>query len=174
MAPGMSMGPGESMSDMGAPDASTPAPAGGSGRPSAAARMVCGPEIRHNIGQLLALRPAPVGRATWVDHVYTCTYQLPAGPLVLEVTESRDVSAAHRAFATLRHTLGQTQALTAPNGLGLPAYKTGHGTAVFLEGNKMLRVDATKLAAGTRRQSPSIADVTYEVASGVMRYWAGH
>jgi hypothetical protein len=133
--------------------------------------MVCGREIRRNIGQLMALRPTPVGRATWVGHVYTCTYQLPTGPLVLEVTESPDVPAAHRAFTTLRHTLGPTRALTALAGLGMPAYETRRGTAVFLKNDKLLRVDATKLAAGTGRHSPSRADVAYEVATDVMGCW---
>jgi hypothetical protein len=172
MAPGMSMGPGESMSDMNGPDASTPATAAGSGRPSAGSRMVCAPEIRREIGRLLALRPAPRGRTTWVDHVYTCTYRLPVGPLVLQVTESRDVPAARRAFAGLRNTLGPTQALSALEGLGLPAYETRDGTAVFLKDNKMLRVDATRLAPGTARRSPSSTEVAYEVATDVMGSWA--
>jgi hypothetical protein len=120
----------------------------------------------------MASRPAPRGHATWVDHVYTCTYQLPTGPLLLEVTESPDVRVAHRAFTTLRQTLGPTRALNALAGLGLPAYETRHGTAVFLKDDTMLRVDATKLSVGTGRQSPSPADVAYQVATDVAGCWA--
>jgi hypothetical protein len=60
MAPGMNMAPGESMSDMAGPGRSRSGP----GEPSADSRLVCGPEIRRNIGHLLALKPAPQGRAT--------------------------------------------------------------------------------------------------------------
>jgi hypothetical protein len=134
--------------------------------------MVCGPEIRRNIGHLLALKPAPQGRATWRDHVYTCTYQLPAGPLVLEVTESANVPAAHRYFASLRHQLAPTKPLKGLTGLGLPAYETRNGTAVFLKDNKVLRVDATKLEVNLRAKAGSQTDIAYEVATDVMGCWS--
>jgi hypothetical protein len=164
-APGMDMAAGESMSDMAGPGGS------GSGSPSADSRLVCGPEIRRNIGHLLALRPAPQGRAAWRDHVYTCSYPLPVGPLVLAVTESADVPAAHLAFRDLRQGLQPTQPLRGLAGLGLPAFETRTGTAVFLKDNMVLRVDATRLML-SGGASTSRSDVAYEVATDVMGCWA--
>jgi hypothetical protein len=132
---------------------------------------VCGPEIRRDIGHLLSLQPAPEGSATWRNHVYTCTYQLPAGPLVLEVTESADVPAAHRHFGSLRHQLGPTKPLNGLTGLGLPAYETGTGTTVFLKDNLVLRVDATNLKPKPGEKADSRTDIAYEVATDVMGCW---
>jgi hypothetical protein len=166
-APGMDMAAGESMSDMAGPGGSRSGP----GKPSADSRLVCGPEIRRNIGHLLALKPAPQGRATWRDHVYTCSYPLPAGPLVLAVTESADVPAAHRTFRDIRRALQPTQPLQGLAGLGLPAFETRTGTAVFLKDNKVLRVDATRLMLSGAKPA-SRSDVAYEVATDVMGCWA--
>jgi hypothetical protein len=166
-APGMDMAAGESMSDMAGPDGS----GSGSDKPSANSRLVCGPEIRRNIGHLLALKPAPHGRATWRDHVYTCSYPLAAGPLVLAVTESAGVPAAHRAFGDMRRALQPTQPLKGLAGLGLPAFETRTGTVVFLKDNMVLRVDATRLML-SGGASTSRSDVAYEVATDVMGCWA--
>jgi hypothetical protein len=167
-APGMDMAAGESMSDMAGSGGSRSGP----GEPSADSRLVCGPEIRRNIGHLLALKPAPQGRATWRNHVYTCTYPLPAGPLVLAVTEAADVPAAHRAFRDLRRALQPTQPLKGLAGLGLPAFETRTGTAVFLKDNMVLRVDATRLMSRGGAKAVSRSDVAYEVATDVMGCWA--
>jgi hypothetical protein len=169
-APGMDMAAGESMSDMADPGGSGSGP----GKPSAESRLVCGPEIRRNIGHLLALRPAPQGRATWRDHVYTCSYPLPVGRLVLAVTESADVPAAHRAFRDMRRALQPMQRLQGLAGLGLPAFETRTGITVFLKDNMVLRVDATRLMLGGRPKSASRSDVAYELATDVMGCWAEH
>jgi hypothetical protein len=167
-APGMDMAAGESMSDMAGPAGSGSGP----GKPSADSRLVCGPEIRRNIGHLLALQPAPQGRATWRDHRYTCTYPLQAGPLVLSVTESADVPAAQRAFMGMRRSLQPTQRLKGLAGLGLPAFETRTGITVFLKDTMVLRVDATRLMLGGGAKSLSRSDVAYEVATDVMGCWA--
>jgi hypothetical protein len=166
MAPGMDMAPGESMSDMAGPGGS------GSGKPSADSRLVCGPEIRRDIGHLLDLKPAPRGSATWLHHVFTCMYRLPSGPLVLQVTEAADAQAAHGDFQTLRRELTPTQPLKGLAGLGLPAFETRTGTTVFLKDNMVLRVDATRLTRSGGAKSASRSDVAYEVATDVMACWA--
>lgn len=169
-ASGMSMAPGESMSDMSG--TASPTTSAGGDQPSAQALLVCGPEIRRNIGRLLDLSPAPRGESTWVDHVYTCTYGLPSGPLVLDVKESADDSAARTAFRSLRHELTPTQRLSGLEGLGLPAFETRHGTVVFLKDNMILRVDATKLKVQSGKKYSSQTDLAYEVATDVMGCWA--
>jgi hypothetical protein len=170
MAPGMSMGPGESMSDMGG--SAGPAAGSGSGQPSAQARLICGSEIRRNIGRLDELSPAPHGSATWVDHVYTCTYQLPTGPLVLDVQEATDDSAAHTAFVSLRQKLTPTERLAGLDGLGLPAFETRHGSVVFLKDNMILHVDATKVTVPSGKKYATRTALAYEVATDVMGCWA--
>jgi hypothetical protein len=167
-ASGMDMAAGKSMSDMAGPGGSGSGP----GKPSAQSRLACGPEIRRNIGHLLALKPALHGRATWRDHRYTCTYPLRAGPLVLAVTEAADVPAAHRAFMEMRRALQPTQPLKGLVGLGLPAFETRTGTTVFLKDTMVLRVDATGLLLGGGEKTASRSDVAYEVATDVMGCWA--
>jgi hypothetical protein len=57
-------------------------------------------------------------------------------------------------------------------GLGLPAYETQSGTAVFLKDSKLLRVDATKLKLNPRANAGSRTDIAYEVATDVMGCWS--
>src|SRR4051794_8326473 len=113
MAPGMVMPDG---STMGAAQ-----PSATSASPSAPAAMVCGDEVRGDITKVLSLRTAPATSATWVEHVYTCTYRLPEGPLVLSVRESPTDAAAHSAYLADRAGLGSTVDTA---GLGKYAYRT--------------------------------------------------
>lgn len=148
-------------------------PAAPGGGPSASATMVCGPEIRADVRLILGLPAPPPTTATWADHVYTCVYRLPVGPLVLSVRESPDAGSARGYFEGLRATLGPTRPLAGLAGLGQPGYATPTGTVVVLKDNKTLRVDATRLPAqlGKDRQSP--AELAYEVAADVLACWTG-
>lgn len=67
--------------------------------------------------------------------VYTCTYALPGGPLVLTVKQSADPSAAKDYFAGLRPTLGDTSTLA---GLGEQSYGTTSGKVVVVKDNATL------------------------------------
>lgn len=60
------------------------------------------------------LRPRPPGPT----HLYTCTYQLPVGPLVLSVKESPDVPAVRTYVNAMRQRLGRTKPLAGLAGLG--------------------------------------------------------
>ena len=174
MSPGMSMAPGATMKSMTSTPAASPADAlVNDAGPSASARMICGSETRRNVTTLTALRTPPPTKATWADHVYTCSYQLPAGPLVLSVKESPDVPAARRYFNALRAGLGRTQPLTGLAGLGLPAYENTTGKVVFLKDNMTLEVNATALPGQVGPQHTSPADLAYTVATGVLACWTG-
>lgn len=166
-APGMSM-PGM------APTTSAPVPTGSgtAAGPSASARMVCGPEIRRDVATALGLRTPPTATTSWVDHLYTCTYRLRTGSLVLSVKESPDVPAARGYFSAVQHRLGNTHPLLGLSALGLPAYDTTDGTVVFLKDDKVLQVDATTLPheAG---QPDSRSGLAYEVATDVLGCWTG-
>jgi hypothetical protein len=168
MPPGMVMSPGMSMSGM------TQNHSGPITGPSASATMVCGSEIRSDVVAILALPTAPATTATWVDHLYTCTYHLPDGPLVLSVKESGDVPAANTYFTALRRQLGPTRPLTGLAGLGSPGYDTSSGRVVVRKDDKTLQVDASGLPATLGQHHQSRVDLAYEVTSDVLGCWNGN
>ena len=173
MSPGMSMSPGESMPGMasttGAPTSQIPVKAAG---PSKAAQMVCGPETRRNVSTLMALHTPPPAKATWADHTYTCTYQLPVGPLVVSVKESPGVPAARSYFNAMRARSGHTSTLSGLIGLGLPAYEDTAGRVVFLKDNMTLQVNPTALPQRVGPQETSRADFAYTLATDILACWS--
>jgi hypothetical protein len=169
-AGGMSMSPGMVMPDgstMGVPKPS--ASEAGAG-PSAAAREVCSTEIRNDIAQVLALKSVPAPKATWANHVYTCTYQLPMGRFVLSVTESSDDTAAQAFASKLRTKLTGARPVA---GLTTIAFATPDGRLALVKDNDTLQVDATQLPAQFGSQHEKRTDFAYEVASDVLGCWTG-
>jgi hypothetical protein len=150
--------------------AGQPAGTAMSGTPSDTARMVCGEDIRGQVSQVLKLPTPPKTDSSWADQLYTCTYRLPMGPMVLSVKQSTGTVAAAGYFSKLRPTLGSTETL---QGLGERSYGTGDGVVVVIKDNLTLKVDTTGLpkvfgADGQRR-----ADLAYEIASDVLGCWTG-
>ena len=174
MSPGMSMAAGESMPGM---TATNPAPAAHSrvtaSKPSASAAMICGLETVKNVTTLMGMRTPAPATATWADHLYTCTYRLPGGPLVLSVKESSNAATARTYFDVLRARLGKTVPVTGLAGLGLPAYEKANGTVVFLKDNMTLQVDATALPPRVGPQNTSPADLAYTLATDILACWSG-
>lgn len=140
-------------------------------RPSVSALMICSPEIHNDVKTLLALRRAPMTTSSWANHVYTCTYHLAQGPLVLSVRESGSAAAAREYFRTLRTHVGPARTLTAAEGLGLPAYETSSGSTVFLKDDKTLLVDASHLPASVGSSTRTPADLAYTIATDIMGCW---
>ncbi|MYV89210.1 hypothetical protein [Streptomyces sp. SID1034] len=140
--------------------------------PSASALMVCGPEIRSDVVKILAPPHAPTTTTTWTDHLYTCTYHLPGGQLVLSVKESPNTASADAYFQSLRKQLGTTTQLTAAQGLGNPGYESESGTVVILKDGKTLRVDATGMPTASGPHQLSRADLAYEIASDILGCWS--
>jgi hypothetical protein len=173
MSPGMVMSPGESMPGM-VPTLDTPAPANDTAAaPSASARLVCGAEIKGDVAMILGLHPAPAATTTWTDHLYTCTYHLANGPLVISVKESPNVTTADTYFTALRGQLGTTSPLVGLEGLGSPGYDTPDGKVVVRKDDKTLQVDATGLPTQIGQHHQSRADLAYEVASDILGCWNG-
>ncbi|MGH3495357.1 MAG: hypothetical protein ACRDQ1_19280, partial [Sciscionella sp.] len=79
-------------------------------RPSAAAAMICGSETRHHVASLLGLSSPPSPTDSWTHQIYTCTYRVSGGRLVLSVHDS-SAAAGSGYFNALRHRLGHTQSL---------------------------------------------------------------
>ncbi len=142
----------------------------GAAGPSASARMICAQETRSDLAKILALKAAPTPTATWVDHLYTCSYRLPMGRLVLSVKEAGDAASTGTYFAALQHRLGATSPLA---GLTAAAFGTADGTVVLRKDNDVLRVDATGLPAQFGTQQQKRTDFAYEVASNILGCWTG-
>jgi len=121
----------------------------------------------------MGLHAPPPTKATWVNHVYTCTYRLPVGALVLSVKQSPDAPAARGYFNTLRLRAGRTQPVTGLAGLGLPAYQNTTGTVVFRKDNMTLQVNAGALPPQVGPANTSRADLAYTVATDVLACWTG-
>lgn len=181
MGAGDSMAPGESMAPAAATSipaaatsaASTASAASGapsSGSPSKTALMVCGDDIKGKVRSVLKLaKPAPV-KSTFKDRLFTCTYLLPQGPLVLSVKQSPTDAAAGTYFDAVRKTLAPTHNVI---GLGTRAYATNTGIAVVIKDNQTLRVDATGLPAVFGSEHQKRTDLAYEIASDVLGCWTG-
>lgn len=163
--PGMVMPDG---STMGAP--SPAAKESSTVDPSEATKMICTDETRAEIGTVLGLDATPTAESSWKDQVYTCTYALSTGPLVLTVKQSADPAAANDYFARLRPTLGDTAALA---GLGQASYGTASGKVVLVKDNDTLIVDATAQPAVLGAYQAKRADFAYQVASDILACWTG-
>jgi len=142
------------------------------GGPSASAMMVCGEETRANVVRILALPSAPGTAASWADKLFTCTYALPGGPLVLSVKEAADPAAAHAAFGELQRTTGSAAPIEGMANLGLPAFQTPGGAVVFVKDSFVLRVDATALPAAVGPHQVSRSAFAYQVATTVLACWS--
>jgi hypothetical protein len=174
MSPGMSMAPGMSMPGMSpAGTATSPTHNDTASGPSASSRMICGAEIRRDVVTMLALHLAPSTTTTWAGHLYTCTYHLPAGPLVLSVKESPDVASATAYFNALRQRLAPTHPLAGLLSLGETAYDTPGGMVVVLKDDKILQINATGLPRVAGQHQQSRTNLAYEVASDIIGCWTG-
>ncbi|KRF19010.1 hypothetical protein ASG90_03760 [Nocardioides sp. Soil797] len=143
--------------------------------PSPAARMVCAGDVAADVERIAGLEEAPARQASWAEPMYTCTYSLPDGPLVLSVHDATDARSGRDHFETLRTTLDDPQDIVGMTGLGFPAYETDDGVAVFIKDNKTLEVDATALPDHLGPDGDlSAADVAYAVAASVLTCWKKH
>ncbi|KQY56644.1 MULTISPECIES: hypothetical protein [unclassified Nocardioides] len=143
--------------------------------PSPAARMVCDGDVADDVQRISGLGKAPTRQASWSEPMYTCTYSLPEGPLVLSVHDATDAQSGRDHYETLRTTLDDAQDIVGMTSLGLPAYETGDGVAVFIKDDKTLEVDATALPDGLGPDGDMTqADLAYAVATSVLACWEKH
>lgn len=152
--------------------ATTPTTAQASG-PSAAARMICDPEIRNDVEVILGLKTAPETTTTWADQIYTCTYHLPTGRLVLTVKESPNSDSADAYFSALRRQTPMASSLTGAKGLGNPGYESPAGVVVILKDGKTLKVDATGMPPVSGPNLIARADLAYEITTDILGCWTG-
>lgn len=173
---GSAASPGKSISSAQSPSVSSIAPGqtvaapAAQAVPTATAKMVCGADIMGKVVQVLKLTKRPVTTTTWADQLYTCTYALPMGPMVLSVKQSRTNADAKAYFNALRSKLGSTESL---DGLGEGAYRTTTGIAVVVKDNMTLEVDATRLPAVFGPEDQKRTDLSNQIASDVLGCWTG-
>ncbi len=141
-------------------------------RPTATARMICGAEIRESIEQTFDLQAPPSGHATWNNRLYTCTYRLPAGTLVLSVKDSLNLATGNTYFTRLQQQAEGAKPLRGLLAFGLPSYETADGTVVFLKDGKTLTADATALPVQAGPGHQSRTDVAYAIAADVVACWS--
>jgi hypothetical protein len=139
--------------------------------PSVTAKMVCGPDIQASVAQALSLTSLRPPKPTWQDSLYSCTYQLPVGPMTLSVKQLANNAAAKVYFAGVRASFGPTTTMI---GLGEQSYGTANGIVVVVKDDKTLVVDTTKLPVVFGTQGQKRTDFAYEIASDVMGCWTGN
>jgi hypothetical protein len=98
--------------------------------------MICGQETKDDISSILDLTAAPHTDDKWAERVYTCTYHLPDGPLVISVKESPDPAAARKYFDSLQGKLDGATPIKGLANLGFAAAQTDNGSVVFPQGQQ--------------------------------------
>jgi hypothetical protein len=139
--------------------------------PPANASMVCGEEIRGKVQQVLKLPGLPKVHSTWTDQVFTCTYDLPVGAMVLTVQVAPTKAAADAVFQARQKAAAGATAL---DGLGEHAFATPDGTATVIKDAMVLHVDTTELPAVFGPEQQKRTDLANEIASDVLGCWTGN
>lgn len=140
--------------------------------PSPAARMVCGNETAQDVKRILALDEVPHPSWSWDEPFFTCTFELPAGPLVLTVHDATDPAKGRAYFEQLQASVEGAEPLDGLASYGLPAFETDDGKVAFIRDGKTLLVDATALTGELSQKGGRVPpDVAYAVASSVLFCW---
>lgn len=143
--------------------------------PSETAAMICTDEIEEAVVATLDLSQTPGKSDDWSDLLYTCTYALPTGDLVLTVKDSADEPSGMDYFDTLESRLDKevsVQPIRGLAGLGLPSYESRNGHVVFIKDGKTLHVDATDLPRDVGQAGQTRTEVAYQVATDVIACWS--
>lgn len=146
-------------------------PIAAAGGPSAAALMVCSNEIQEKVVTILALASAPDATMSWADRLFTCTYALPGGSLVLSVKEAADQASAHASFEDQQRSTAEAAPIEGLANLGLQSFQTPN-SAAFAKDNFVLTVDATALPETLGPHQVTRAAFAYQLATTVLACWS--
>ncbi len=147
---------------------------GAASRPSDAATMVCGQEIRGAVRRTLHLRELPAApTSTWrrTARSYTCRYRLADGALEMSVQDAVEPAAGRAYFRHLRASTPGAMRLHGLESLGLPGFETSDSVA-FLKDGKTLQVRTGDLAGSALPRGFDRQEVAYSLASAVVACWA--
>jgi len=117
---------------------------------------------------VLKLKKQPQVHSTYSAGLYTCTYDLPIGPMVVSVQHSATKAAAVNYMTTRSAAVHAGQKLA---GLGEGAYATGTGVVLTIKDNETLEVDTTGLPRVFGSEQQKRSDLAYEIASDVLGCW---
>lgn len=143
--------------------------------PSEAARMVCEGQVVDSVADVLGLDVELTPSSSWDEPMFTCTYEVDGGPLVLSVHDAADVATGEKHFAKLQQSFANAEEIKGMASLGMPSFSTGDGTVAFLRDGKTLLVDATALPGELGPNgSKSQHGAAYAIASAVLVCWVDH
>ena len=115
--------------------------------------MICEEDVRDEIYGLVGVKISQPLKATWKDHVYSCTYVYPNGKMTLSVKELANKAETDAYYASLATKLHKRKDVAGfPEG----AFITTNDSAVVRKDYKVLTVDAAGLPAqfGESAQRP--------------------
>jgi hypothetical protein len=137
--------------------------------PSEISKMVCRPEARQDIAEVLGVK-ATVSDPSWVDHLYSCRYSYPTGSMELSVKELSSWSQTTAYFESLASQMGKARSL---QNLGQGAFQTTNGSVVVRKDWKVLLVDTAMLPAQFGVPPTPSEAVAVTVADVILGCWAG-
>ncbi len=136
--------------------------------PSAATKMICAGDARHEIEAEVGARTSQPVVGRWREPRYGCAYVYGNGRLTLAVAQLRDDVGARSYYESLAGRLGHGRSLT---GLGRAANVTAAGPVIVLKDNAVLTVDPRGLPARFGTPPDTRSDVAITVASIIMGCW---
>ncbi len=131
--------------------------------------MICAKEAQDDITLSLGVK-ATVSTPTWVNHVYTCTYQYPDGVIVLSDKELDSVAQTTTVYNAYAAKLGRRPD---PISFGQGAFITTNGSVIVRKDYKVLDVDVSGLPAQFGAPPQDRSDVALTIAATVMNCWTG-
>jgi hypothetical protein len=138
--------------------------------PSESAKMICATEAQRDIAESLGVTASRLTTPTWVDHVYSCTYEYPNGSFTMSVKELNNLTETKAYFDELGRRLGRDQGSIA---LGQGAYSTPNGSVVVRKDFKVLDVDISKLPDPFGQPPEKRSDAALTIAAVLMSCWTG-
>lgn len=138
-------------------------------QPTASAQMVCAPEAQAELAGSLRATPLKVTTPTWVDHVYSCTYQYPEGSFDLSVKELPTIPDTIAYFASLK----AKYTVADPLALGQDGFTATDGTSVVRKDNKVLVVDVKHLSDQFGTPPHHRGDSSLIIATTILGCWTG-
>ena len=137
--------------------------------PTESAKMVCATDGQQAIKAALNVSAQQVTTPTWVDHLYSCTYQYATGSFALSVKELPTIAATVDYFTSLKAKSTTTQ----PAALGQEGFVTSDNTWIVRKDNKVLDVDVTNLPMQFGEPLRSRADISQSIAVALLGCWTG-
>ena len=133
--------------------------------------MVCSSEVQGEIASLLGVKTQQPVKATWKDHVYSCTYHYTNGSFTLSVKELPDEAATDAYFDELAQKLGKSETINglAPEG----AFTTSNKSVVFRKDYKVTLVDISNLPKTFGAYGDTRDAISLNVASTILSCWTG-